>query len=445
MTAQAIANLTATAAVQQIAKGEITSVQLVTACLEQIAAQDGEVRAFQFIDREHALAQAKRADQQLREGRGVGPLHGVPVAIKDIIDTQDMPTENGCPVFKGRQPEKDAACVAALRAAGAVILGKTVTTELATFVPSKTRNPRNLKHTPGGSSSGSAAAVAAGMAPLALGTQTIGSVIRPASFCGVVGYKPTFGLIPRTGVLDQSASLDTVGVLARSVEDAALAVEMMLGQDNGDPASQPSARLPIYRTATESWPLAPMFTFVKTHAWDMADAVTKDAFGELVEQLGSNVTEVSIDHTTEAGIEAARIVNRVELAYRFGPLLDRAPEMLNPVLVGMIEEGRKLTGIQYVDALNARARFYDTVEELVTNHGPILTPSALGPAPEGLGSTGNPIFCAFWSYLGVPAVTLPLLEADGLPMGVQLVGLRRDDGRLLRSANGLIKQLSAEA
>ena len=286
--------------------------------------------------------------------------------------------------------------------------------------------------------------VAAGMAPVALGSQTIGSVIRPASFCGVVGYKPTFGLIPRVGVLEQAGSLDTVGVLARSVEDAELTVEVMQGWDDRDAASRDVGRLPLLATATQDWSLRPLFTFVKTHAWEMADAVTREAFGELVEQLGGNVTEISLDISTESGVDAARTVNRVELAHRFGPLLDRAPDLLSPVLVNMIEEGRRISGIEYVAALDARARYYASIEEIVINHGTILTPAALGPAPEGLDSTGNPIFCAFWTYLGVPAVSLPLLELDGLPIGVQLVGLRRDDGRLLRTANALIRQLGAE-
>ena len=201
----------------RIARGETSSEELVRACLDRIAALEPQVQAWAFLDRERALEQAKAADALRKEGKGVGPLHGVPVGIKDIIDTADMPTENGCRAHKGRQPAADAACVTALRRAGAVIIGKTVTTELATFTPGKTHNPRNLEHTPGGSSSGSAAAVAAGMVPAALGTQTVGSVIRPGAFCGVYGFKPTFGLIPRTGVLTQAHSLDTVGVYGRSV------------------------------------------------------------------------------------------------------------------------------------------------------------------------------------------------------------------------------------
>ena len=217
-----LAALTAVEAAARIASGELLSQDLVSACLDRIAELEPSVQAWAFLDRERALEQAKAADAQVKESKGIGPLHGVPVGLKDIIDTADMPTEHGSDVFKGRQPADDAACVTALRRAGAVILGKTVTTELATHIPSRTRNPVNPEHTPGGSSSGSAAAVAAGMVPVAVGTQTGGSVIRPAAFCGVYGFKPTFGVIPRAGVLTQSSTLDTIGVFGRSVEDVAL-------------------------------------------------------------------------------------------------------------------------------------------------------------------------------------------------------------------------------
>jgi Asp-tRNA(Asn)/Glu-tRNA(Gln) amidotransferase A subunit family amidase len=423
----------------------LTSEAVITACLERSAEGDAEVKAWTFIDRERALAQARAADEQRKSGKGVGPLHGIPVGIKDIIDTVDMPTEHGSPVFKGRQPRADAAAVAALRAAGAVILGKTVTTELATLTPAATRNPVNPEHTPGGSSSGSAAAVAAGMVPLALGTQTGGSVIRPAAFCGVYGFKPSFGLVPRPGVLSQAPSLDTVGVFGRSLEDIALLADAIQGYDERDPASIAASRPNLLARATEDFPLPPMFTFVKTHAWGEADAVTREAFGELVEHLGDKVEEIGIDFTTERGIAAAKIVQNVELAHHYGPLLDKAPELISQRLAGQIEEGRRLTGVDYFAALEARRELYATIEDLLTQHGQILTPAALGPAPKGLESTGNPVFCAFWTYLGVPAVTLPLLEADGLPMGVQLVGARRDDGRLLRSARWLVRHLAEAA
>jgi Asp-tRNA(Asn)/Glu-tRNA(Gln) amidotransferase A subunit family amidase len=282
------------------------------------------------------------------------------------------------------------------------------------------------------------------MAPLALGSQTIGSVIRPAAFCGVVGYKPSFGLVPRVGVLEQAASLDTVGVLVRSVDDAAFAVEIMQGRDSRDPATAGVVHSPLLSIAQQAWPMSPTFAFVKTHAWDQADASTHEAFGELVEALGpGQVQEISVDHTTEAGVEAARVVNRVELAALYGPILDRTPDLLSKTVIGMIEDGRRISGAQYIDALNARARFNAAIDEILVGHGAILTPAALGVAPKGHGSTGNPVFCAFWTYLGLPAVTLPLLEVDGMPMGVQIVGALHDDGRLLRTANALLKQMSA--
>jgi Asp-tRNA(Asn)/Glu-tRNA(Gln) amidotransferase A subunit family amidase len=442
LTDTSLTELTVADAAARIARSETSSEELVNACLERIAALEPQVQAWTFLDRERALEQARGADTLRREGKGVGPLHGVPVGIKDIIDTADMPTENGCRAHKGRQPTADAACVTALRRAGAVIMGKTVTTELATFTPGKTHNPRNLEHTPGGSSSGSAAAVSAGMVPAALGTQTVGSVIRPGAFCGIYGLKPTYGVIPRAGVLSQAPSLDTVGVYGRSVADLALLADVLQGHDARDPASLVSSRPRLLPTATEDWPLAPLFAFVKTHAWKDADAATHSAFGEIAEELGGQVTEISLDHTTERGYAAARIVQKVEMAVQFGPLLDRSPELLSDNLRQQLEEGRRVTGVEYIAALNAREEYYAAVEDVLLNYGTILTPAALGPAPKGLGTTGNPIFCGFWTYIGVPAVTLPRLEVDALPMGVQLIGARRDDGRLLRTALWLDKRLA---
>src|ERR1700730_16414589 len=213
--------LTAAEGAKKIATGETSSEALVAACLERIAERDAESQAWAFVDHEYALEQARAADRMFCAGRGVGPLHGVPIGIKDVIDTADMPTEHGSPAFQGRSPSEDASCITALRRAGAVIIGKTITTELANLTPAVTRNPRGAEHTPGGSSSGSAACVAAGMVPVSVGTQTAGSVIRPAAFCGVYGFKPSVGVVPRTGVLTQSHSLDTVGVFGRSVEDLA--------------------------------------------------------------------------------------------------------------------------------------------------------------------------------------------------------------------------------
>src|SRR3954469_10385166 len=240
-----LAQLTASESARRIAQGRLTAEELVGACLERIRQLEPTVQAWQFLDEEHALAQARTADERRRSGEPVGALCGLPVGMKDIIDTADMPTENGTVLDKGRMPRRDAAVVAKLRAAGAVIMGKTVSTECAYFNPGKTRNPHNPEHTPGGSSSGSAAAVAAHMVPLALGSQTAGSVIRPAAFCGVYGFKPTHGLIPRTGVLQLSRTLDHVGLFARSIEDIALLATELAGHDEGDADTRPRARIPF--------------------------------------------------------------------------------------------------------------------------------------------------------------------------------------------------------
>src|SRR5204863_1165139 len=240
-----LAQLSASEAASRMGRGLLTAEELVRACLERIRQVEPTVQAWQFLDEEHALTQARAADERRRSGQPVGALNGIPVGIKDIIDTGDMPTENGTPVHQGRMPREDAAVVKQLRAAGAVILGKTVTTECAYFTPGKTRNPHNPEHTPGGSSSGSAAAVAASMVPFALGSQTAGSTIRPGSFCGVYAFKPTHGLIPRTGILQLSRTLDHVGLFSRSLEDLALLAEQLVGFDEGDPDTRPRARVPF--------------------------------------------------------------------------------------------------------------------------------------------------------------------------------------------------------
>jgi Asp-tRNA(Asn)/Glu-tRNA(Gln) amidotransferase A subunit family amidase len=442
LSADDLTALTACEASGRMARGELSAQELTSACLERIRNREPLVQAWAFLDPEHALAQARAADAMAKEGKGVGPLHGIPVGIKDIIDTADMPTEHGSAAFQGRRPEKDATCVAALRAAGAIILGKTVTTELATLTPSRTHNPCNLEHTPGGSSAGSAAAVADGMVPLAVGTQTKGSVIRPSAFCGVFGFKPTFGWIARTGVLTQAPSLDTVGVMGRSVEDVAFLADVLKVYDDRDPASIAMSRPDLHAIATQAWPLRPLFAFVKTPAWANASPSMRDAFGRLVARLGDQVREISVDATFDAGTAAAQIVQDVEMAAHYGNILDRAPDLISAPLAASIEHGRRVTGVGYLAALAQRKTHYETLERVFADYGTILTPAAPGVAPKGFGSTGDPVFCGFWTYLGVPAVTLPLLEAEGLPIGVQLVGARRDDARLLRTARWLEQHLS---
>ena len=281
--------LTAVELRDRMAGGDLRAVDVARAFLKRIEEREPEIGAFVYIEPEQVLAQAEARDEQQRQGQPLEPLHGLPVAVKDIIDTADMPTENGTPLDAGRRPEHDATIVARLKAAGAIILGKTVTTELGAMHPRGTRNPNNLAHTPGGSSSGSAAAVAAGMAPLAIGTQTNGSVIRPASFCGIVGFKPTFGLIPRTGILPQASPLDTVGVFARSVADVALLADALAGYDESDPNSSDLPPPRLLDAALASPATAPSFAFVRTPSWDSAEQATKASFEGLVGRLGQGL------------------------------------------------------------------------------------------------------------------------------------------------------------
>lgn len=439
-----LTTLTATDAAALIRQGEISSEELTAACLARVAERDPDVQAWAHLDPAHALAQAREADAARKSGKGAGPLNGIPVGIKDIIDTADQPTECGSPFFKGRRPTKDAACVAALRQAGAVIMGKTVTTELATLTPPKTRNPINPAHTPGGSSSGSAAGLAAGMFPAALATQTGGSVIRPASFCGIYGFKPSFGLISRTGVLLQSHTLDTVGVYGRSIEDLALLTDALSAYDERDAGSYPRSQPSLLATAREDAPLPPLFVFVKTPAWDQADEVTKAAFEELVAELGNTCQALDMPSLEDVIADHKRVQGAENAAY-YGPILQRAPETVSPGLTERIEAGAKVPVADYIRALAKRDRAYAGIEDILHDYTAILTLAAPGPAPKSHATTGNPIFNGLWTYLGTPAVTLPLLEADGMPIGVQLIGARRDDGRLLRTARWLVKHLAERA
>jgi Asp-tRNA(Asn)/Glu-tRNA(Gln) amidotransferase A subunit family amidase len=324
-------------------------------------------------------------------------------------------------------------------------MGKTVTTELAVYGPGKTRNPHNPEHTPGGSSSGSAAAVAAHMLPLAVGTQTNGSVIRPAAFCGVVGYKPSHGLISRTRVLRQSPPLDTVGVFARTVEDAALLAETVMGYDDRDAAMRPAARPTLVDTAMSEPPVEPDIAFVKTPVWDQADEDTRGAFEELAEHLGDRIKEVTLSDTFDDVHEWHRRIMEADLAKNFRIDEEKGRDKISTVLCEMLDRGKAVTAIEYNTAVDQIVACNDILAEVFERYDAIITPATTGTAPKGLGSTGSPTFCTIWTYCGMPAITLPLLEgSNGLPMGVQLVGPRGDDARLLRSARWLAERLSEE-
>jgi Asp-tRNA(Asn)/Glu-tRNA(Gln) amidotransferase A subunit family amidase len=426
----------------RIARGEVTAVAAVRSCLDGIAAADGDVEAWAFLDAGLAMAQAETIDRFRGTGRPLGPLHGVPVAIKDIIDTRDMPTENGTVLDAGRRPSKDAAVVERLRAAGAIVLGKTVTTELAVYHPGKTRNPHDSGRSPGGSSSGSAAAVAAGMVPLALGTQTNGSVIRPASYCGVVGYKPSRGLVSRRGILRQSPALDAVGVFARSVEDAALLADAIAGPDPQDPQTLLAAPPALLATATSRPPVKPALAFVRSPVWEQADDDVKAGFGELVEALGPAIEEVALPAAFDSVHRMHAAIMLADIARNYARYTEAGRDQLSEKLLGMIAEGEATRAVDYSLALDWIDVMNAALEELFGRYDAILTPAATGEAPPGLGSTGSPVFSTIWTYCGVPAVTLPLLEgSNGMPIGVQLVGRRLYDGRLLRTARWLVETL----
>ncbi|MEE8187899.1 MAG: amidase [Kiloniellales bacterium] len=437
--------LSATEAIRKIRNGEITSEELVQACLERIEQADGEIEAWAHLKPDHALDQARMLDAQRAEGGPVGPVHDIPVGIKDIFDTESLPTENGTVLDSGRQPVEDCRVVSLLEEAGAVIMGKTVTTELAVYGPGKTKNPHNPDHTPGGSSSGSAAAVASYMVPLAIGTQTNGSIVRPASFCGVVGFKPSHGLIPRTGILAQSHWLDTVGVFARSVEDAALLAENIVAHDPGDKDTRARARPPLSETAVEEPPVPPALTFAKTAVWDEAEKETQEAFGELKELLGEECDELNLPEPFQHAVEWHRTIMCADLAKSFAGYYERGKDRLTDTLCQMIEEGQKTTAVDYNKAVDWREALNDGLDGVFDRYDAIITPATTGEAPAGLDSTGSPIFNSLWTYCGTPAITLPLMEGpNGLPLGVQLVSRRGDDARLLRTARWLMRRVADE-
>jgi len=436
---QDLINLAALDLREKLERGELKASDLTDVVLARIHEQEPRIGAFAFIDPEFARKTAASIDAYRGTGRALGLLHGLPVGVKDIIDTADMPTENGTAIDAGRRPSKDATIVQRLRAAGAVIIGKTVTTEFAAFHPGKTRNPHNQDHTPGGSSSGSAAAVAAGMVPLAIGTQTAGSVIRPASFCGVVGFKPTHGMIPRTGILHQEPALDTVGVFARTVSDAALLADAIVGHDPLDPDTRLMAPPRLFEIAQSEPPVTPTLAFVKTPFWDQAADETKEGFAELIEALADMFTEVALPEIFSEGAGAQHTLMVAGFARNIGRYYDRGKERLSDRARQMIEEGREVSAVNYLEALDWREALNNGLEQLFDRYDAIVTPAAPGEAPRDLSTTGSPVFNSLWTLCGVPAISLPLLQGpNGLPVGIQLVGRRGEDARLLRTARWLV-------
>ena len=437
--------MSAVAAAAAIQAGETTSQELVKAYIDQVDACDDKIEAWAHFDAEYALTQAKDADLLRKSGQTTGPLHGIPVGVKDIFDTHDMPTEDGSAIHKGRTPAYDATSVELLRMAGAVIMGKTVTTEMAVLSPGKTKNPHDPARSPGGSSSGSAASVAANMVPLAIGTQTNGSVIRPASYCGVVGYKPSHGLISRYRVLQQSLYFDNVGVFARDVTDAAMIAQQMMVFDKQDPHMKTRMPPKLLETIKQGPLVPPRLVFVKTPAWDEhADSDVIAGFTELVDVLGNSVETLDLTHLLQDVVEWHKIIMETDIAKSFQHEYVRGKEIMSSSLREIIERGQKYLALDYNDAVDHISALNTAMDEIMSEYDAILTPATTGEAPLGLESTGSPIFCTPWSFCGMPAVTLPLMQgSNNMPLGVQLVSSKGDDARLLRTADWLSKTVNS--
>ena len=441
-----LCRLPATEVHQRLVAGELAVTHYAQALLARVEAVEPQVLAWAHLAPRHVLAQAQALDQAHGAGDHAGPLFGLPVGLKDIIDTADLPTENGTVLHAGRTPRADATLVRRLRAAGGIVMGKTVTTELATYAPGKTRNPHHPGHTPGGSSSGSAAAVAAGMVPLAVGTQTNGSVIRPASFCGVVGFKPSAGLISRAGVLLQSPRLDTVGLFGRTLDDVALLAEVLAGADPLDPAARPCSAPRLRRPAAAAAPMSPALAWVATPFWDRVAPDARSALGELVELLAGRIDPFELPSAAADAVGWHRTVMEADIARSYALEYERGRDQLSASLRAQIERGRAVPAAVYRQALARVPALLEAIDNVFERHDAIVTPAALGTAPQGLAGTGDPVMCTLWSLLGMPALSLPLLRGEnGLPIGVQLVGRRGDDAGLLRIARWLSATVQAAA
>jgi Asp-tRNA(Asn)/Glu-tRNA(Gln) amidotransferase A subunit family amidase len=419
--------LSAAEAIAQLGSGALTAEALTHACLAR-AAERNDIKAWVWLDPEQALAQARAAD---RAGRP-GLLAGLPIGIKDIIDTSDMPTGHGSPIYQGNRPFADAACVALLRMAGATVMGKTVTTEFANRFPGATVNPHNPAYTPGGSSSGSAAAVADFQVPAGLGTQTGGSVIRPAAFCGVVGYKPSFGEFSRSGIKLQCHNLDTLGIICRSLDDLPpLRAALLAGP-----------RHEINRRAA-----APRIGLCRSPAWDRADASTQaliERSASLLAAGGARVTEVEFTAPFTDILEHHRRIANFEAARNYAYEYEQHNELVSPVLRDtVLMPGRELPLSAYVEAIEIAETFRRWLDDAFDDVDVLLTPSAAGEAPRGLGSTGDPSFNSIWTLAWTPCVTLPAgTGPNGLPLGVQLVGRRFGDAALFDAAAWVASRLA---
>ena len=421
-------------ALQGVKNRQFTSAEYTQSVLNRITLLDGNIQAWTWLKPEEALRAARRSDSYLQAGGAPGQLQGLPIGVKDIFATAGVPTEMGSPAFAGHVPDKSASVIERLEKRGAFVMGKTVTTECAFLFPGKTRNPWNRLHTPGGSSSGSAAAVAAGFVPAALGTQTNGSVIRPAAFCGVVGFKPTQGAIPIEGALTFSHTLDQPGIFTRHVEDAAWLSSALAGENAGLSRALCAHSVPLRLAA------------VKNPVWKQAEDYARQHFIDTIALLrkgGAEVEEVELPPLFDFAQQTIRTIMAVEAALNLGELLLKQAPQLSSVLKDFLAEGNDVKAAIYSQALQRRLDMQDELERFLTKYDAIVTPAATGEAPATLEQTGSPAFCSIWSLCGVPAITIPAgFGPRGLPLGLQIVGRQGKDDQVLSAGHWCEELLS---
>ena len=439
-------DLTAAEASRRIRSRELSPVDLAESLLSRFDSLEPELKAWVYLDREAVLADAEQKRVELDNGADLGVLHGVPIGLKDIYYTAGIPTTACSNLYADFVPDYDATSVSLLKQAGAIMLGKTVTTEFACMDPSPTKNPWNPAHTPGGSSSGSAVAVATRMCPAALGSQTVGSVLRPASYNGVVGFKPTFGRVSRYGVIPVSWSLDHVGWMARSVEDIALLLQVMSKPDPQEPITsrQPSSD---FMAGLES-PQAPRIGLIRRFFYDHADVEVRqhtDGVAEALGRAGAVVEEISLPDSIDTAIEDQRVIMAVEAAAFHQPMFDHRAEEYQPMLREMLRRGRDTDGLTYSRALERRQQFIAEMETVAEKADVLMTPSTPTPALADLTNTGNTMFQGPWTSCGLPAITIPSgLAASGLPLGIQLAASPFCEARLLAAARWCEQVLDVE-
>tara|TARA_B100001989_G_scaffold215698_1_gene166265 strand:- start:142 stop:1470 length:1329 start_codon:yes stop_codon:yes gene_type:complete len=426
---------------KKIKDAQISSVEVCETYIERISKFEKDVKAWAHFDKKVLLEKAAEADDHRRSGKPVGFLHGVPIAVKDIVGTVDMPTECGTVIRKGKSYSQNAEIIDLLHSAGAIVMGKTATSELAYLGPPATTNPHDKTRTPGGSSSGSAASVASFMAPASIGSQTGGSIIRPASYCGVVGYKPSYGLISRNGVLRTSYSLDHIGMFGRSVEDVAMLAKVLIKKDKYDTATIHYSTENIL-SETKKGPLFdPKFIFYKTDHWKIIDKKSRESFDYFIKSFKKNIEIFDTPSYFKDIHKYHKIIHETDLANNFSVYFKKYKKKLSKFMQDAINNGNKYSAKEYAEAIDFIKRSYESYQEVFEDYHGVLTPSSPGVAPKGLKSTGTAEFNKVWSYLGTPCISLPLLEGENnLPLGVQLVGNKYDDHRFLGVAKWLERE-----